>query len=121
MDSGDDDIRRVRSLGERFWSGLRASMKSRPVSFYLLLAMIVMLLLGSRIFQVMDDPRQFVLYLSLYFLFFFVLMFRAIMDAFDIARDHFRKKEKLFRETFVADGFADRLGSSVAQNNEDTT
>lgn len=121
MDGEDNDIRRVKSLGERLWSGMRSSAKSRPVSFYLLLAMIVMLFLGARIVQVMDDPKQLVLYLSLYFFFFFVLIFRAILDAFDIARDHFRKKEGLFRETFAADGFADRLGSSVARNNEDSS
>lgn len=121
MDGGDDDIRRVKSLGERFWSGLCVAAKSRPVSFYLSFALIFMLLLGVRIFRVMDDPKQFVLLLSLYFVFFFVLMFRAILDAFDIARDHFRKKEELFRETFAADGFADRLGSSVARNSEDSS
>lgn len=119
MNGEDDDIRRVKSLGERIVSGMRGSAKNRPVSFYLLLAMIVMLFLGGRILEVMDDPKQFVLFLSLYFVFFFVLMYRAILDAFDIARDHFRKKEELFRETFAGDGFADRLGRSVAKNSED--
>ena len=116
MDHPDDGIRPVKSLRERVWHIMGRSAKKRPISFYLLLAMVVMLLLGSQIVYVKDDPKQFAIFLSLYFLFFFVLIFRAIMDAFDIARVHFRKKERLFIETFAADGFADKLGTSVARS-----
>ena len=119
MDRDDEGVRRVKSLRERLRAGMRRSAANRPASFYLLLAMIVMLLLGARIIQIRDDPQQFALFLSLYFVFFFVLIFRAVLDAFEIARDHFRKKEMLFSETFAADGFADRLGSSVARGEED--
>lgn len=121
MEPDDEGVRRLKSLGERLRVGMRRCVANRPPSFYLLLAMIVMLVLGARIIQVRDDPRQFALFLSLYFIFFFVLIFRAVFDAFEIARDHFRKKEGLFRETFAADGFADRLGSSVARSEEDGT
>lgn len=119
MDHPDDGIRRAKSLREHVWKALGRSAKNRPMSFYLLLAMVPMLFLGTQIFHVKDDPKQFAFFLSLYFLFFFVLIFRAILDAFDIARDHFRKSEKLFTETFAEDGFADRLGRSVARSEKE--
>ncbi len=119
MDHPDDGIKQAESLREHLWKALGRSTKNRPMSFYLLLAMVVMLLLGSQIFHVKDDPKQFALFLSLYFLFFFVLIFRAILDAFDIARDHFREKERLVIETFAADGFADKLGTSVARGEKE--
>lgn len=119
MDRPDDGIRQVKSFREHVWKALGRSAKDRPMSFYLLLAMVPMLLLGVQIFHVKDDLKQFALFLSLYFLFFFVLIFRAILDAFDIARDHFRKSERLFTETFAEDGFAEKLGKSVARREKE--
>ena len=120
MDQPDDGIRPVKSLRERVRHIMgRSAPKNRPMSFYLLPAMVVMLLLGGQIVYVRDDPKQFAIFLSLYFLFFFVLIFRAILDAFDIARDHFRKSERLFTETFAADGFAEKLGTSVTRSEKE--
>ncbi|MCH8204844.1 MAG: hypothetical protein IID09_06740 [Candidatus Hydrogenedentes bacterium] len=119
MDSHGDGIRPVKSLRERVWEAVRRSARERPVSFYLLLAMVVMLVLGGQIVYVKDNPKQFAIFLSLYFLFFFVLIFRAVLDAFDIARRHFRKRESLFKETFAADGFAERLGNRVARSEKE--
>ena len=119
MDSHGDGIRPVKSLRERVWEAVRRSARERPVSFYLLLAMVVMLVLGGQIVYVKDNPKQFAIFLSLYFLFFFVLIYRAVLDAFDIARRHFRKRESLFKETFVADGFAERLGNRVARSEKE--
>lgn len=104
----------VRTLRERTSERLKASARFRPVSFYLLLGMIAVLLFGGRFVYIRDDPRQFALFLTLYFLFFFVVIFRATLDAFDIFREHFRRHEGLFRDTFASDDFAERLGAQVA-------
>ena len=119
MDNWGDDLRPVKSLRQRVWGAVGRSAKARPVSFYLLLAMVVMLVLGGQIVYVKDEPKKFAIFLSIYFLFFFVLIFRAVLDAFEIARDHFRKSEGLFRDTFAEDGFSERLGERVAESDKE--
>lgn len=114
MGHRDDEIKHPTTLRRQLLAGLVRSARQRPVSFYLLFAMIAVLLLGGQVVYIKDDPRQFALFLSLYFVFFFVLIFRAILDFFDIARAHFRQSEVLLTETFAEDGFAARLGQGVA-------
>lgn len=88
----------------------------RPVSLFLLVAMIVALLFGVQIAKVLDNPRQFAFLLSLYFVFFLVVIARATMDLFDVIREHVRDHEGVFRETFARDGFAQELGQHVAKS-----
>ena len=116
MDLPEPPIKPVKTFRDHVRAGLARSARDRPASFYLLLGMVVVILLGGQVVYVKDDPKQFALFLSLYFLFFFVLIFRAILDSFDIARAHFRRSEGLLSEVFEEDGFAVQLGRSVAQN-----
>ncbi len=111
----DPEIEPIKSVGERLRAAFMRSLRSRPIGFYMLLAMVLVLLMGGQIVYVKDDPKRFAFFLSLYFIFFIVLIFRAILDCFDIVREHFRKSEGLLRETFTEDEFAARLGRSVAE------
>lgn len=103
------------SLASAVARALRAWRPRRPVSLFLLFAMIVALLLGVQVVKVLDDPRQFAFLLSLYFVFFMVVIARATMDLFDVIREHVREREGVFRETFTRDGFANDLGQRVAK------
>lgn len=118
MKYDDNELRSVRSLRQRFSEGFRRSAANRPMSFYLLIAMLIGLLFGGQIVYIKDDPHKFALFLALYFVFFTVIIFRATLDAFDILRDHLKKSEGLFNETFAADGFASQLGRRVSQRSK---
>lgn len=94
---------------------LRAWRPRRPVSLFLMGAMLVVLILGAQVWYVIDDPKGFAFFLSLYFVFFLVVIGRAVADMFDIAREHMRDRERIFKDTFATDGFAEELGQRVAK------
>lgn len=105
-----------KSLGEHFSRAFREMNRRRPFSIYLMLAMFVVILLGSQVYYIREDPKRFALFLSLNFAFFLVVTYRAIVDFFDILRSHFREKEALFRETLGEPDFVEELGRSVTKN-----
>jgi hypothetical protein len=80
-----------------------------------MVAMIVVLVLGVQFVYVRDDPRRFAIFLSMYFIFFLVVIARALVDFFDVIREHVREREGLFRETFAKDGFSEELGRRVSK------
>lgn len=88
----------------------RTSRMPRPVSFYLFLAIPLVLLLGLQMTMSMDNPKRFALVLSLMFLFFGIVLLRAVMDVFDIARRNVRGKRDAFRDTLGDEKFARKLG-----------
>lgn len=98
---------------------LRESNRRRPVSFYLLFAIIAVLILGSQIVYVKDDPKRFALFLSLSFLFFFVVAYRAVVDFFEIVRNHFRERETAFRSTLGDEEFVKELGRRVTKSQDE--
>jgi len=98
-----------------FWRGFRAWRPLRPVSLFLMGAMLVVLILGAQVWYVIDDPKGFAFFLSLYFVFFLVVIGRAVADMLDIAREHVRDRERIFKDTFANDGFAQELGQRVAK------
>lgn len=116
--SESPEIKPTKTLGEHFAAALRKSRGSRPASFYLLFAIVAVLLLGGQIYFIQDDPKQFAFFLSLYFIFFFVVIFRAILDVFDIARQHIRERERVFSSTIGDPEFAEELGRSVAKKHQ---
>ena len=81
-----------------------------PVSFYLLIAMVVVLVLGAQMVLVREDPKRFAFYLTLMFIFFFVVMFRAVVDVVEITKKHFRERENLFHDTLGDADFVSELG-----------
>jgi len=114
-----DEIKSVKTLGMHFREGLKKANRARPFSFYLLLAIIVVLLLGLQIIHVKENPRQFAFLLSLLFIFFFAVMVRAIVDFGEIAKRHVSKREKLYRTTLGDDEFVSELGRRVAEKREE--
>lgn len=111
----DRDDRPPDTISGMFWRRLRAWRPRRPVSLFLMAAMLVVLVLGAQVWYVIDDPKGFAFFLSLYFVFFFVVIGRATVDMFDIVREHVRDRERLFRDTFTGDGFSQELGQHVAK------
>ena len=97
----------------------RRSRFARPVSFYLLFAILFALLLGVRIVYVQDDPVRFASFLTLFFILFFFVLVRAIIDLFDILRRHFTERERVFRSTLGETEFAEELGRRVAERREE--
>ncbi len=97
------------------WRGLAGWRPRRPVGLFLMVAMIVVLLLGAQFVNVRDDPKRFAFFLSLLFIFFAVVITRALVDFFDVIREHLREREGIFRETFTKDGFTEELGRRVAK------
>ncbi len=87
----------------------------RPVSLFLMGAMLVVLILGAQVWYVIEDPKGFAFFLSLYFVFFLVVIGRAVADMFDIVREHVRDRERIFKDTFANDGFAQELGQRVSK------
>ena len=100
-------------VGNPFFKALRASRARLPVSFYLLIAMVVVLVLGAQMVLVREDPKRFAFYLALMFIFFFVVLFRALVDVVEIARKHFRERENLFHDTLGDADFVSELGKRV--------
>ena len=90
----------------------------RPASFYLLLAVLIVTVLGLGIIRVRDDPRQFAQYLILLFVFFFFVIARAIMDCMEIWRRSFAERERLYKETLGEDEFVGRLARSVGHRHD---
>ncbi len=92
--------------------------RSRPVSFYLLFAIIAVLLLGAPLLDARSDPRRFAFFLVLYFVFFFAVIVRALLDAFEIIRGHLREQRRLYRDTLGDAEFAENLGRRVRDRQE---
>lgn len=112
----ENDALRSKTLGEHFGRAFREMNRRRPFSVYLLFAMFIVVLLGSQIVYVWDDPKEFAFFLSLNFVFFFVVTYRALVDFFEIARDHLRERESVFRNTLGEPEFVRELGRSVAEH-----
>ncbi len=113
---GHDD--RDRSLGSYFSRAMKRARDRRPFSVYLIFAMLAVVLLGVQVVFVRDDPKRFALFLSLNFIFFFVVMYRAIIDAFEIFRKHFRERENLYQETIGEDSFVSELGRRASEEEQ---
>jgi hypothetical protein len=105
----------VRTLWMYIREGLRQANARRPISFYLLLAMPIVLLLGVNLLTPAASPKRFTFFLGLFFVFFGAIMLRAIIDFFEIARKHFSEHEKIFRTTL---GDHEFLSQMAARTNE---
>ncbi len=108
-----------KTLKRTFAKALWRSHTSRPMSFYLLLAIIVVMILGTQLVYFRNDPTQFALYLTLMFVFYFVVAFRATLDFFDITRSHLKEQQALYRNTLGENEFVCELGRRVTEVSED--
>ncbi len=96
-----------------FREALRQANAWRPVSFYFLLAIPVVMVLGAQMFRFEDNPARFALILSLIFIFFGVVLLRAVMDLFEISRRSLREHRNAWVETLGDAGFIEELGDRV--------
>jgi hypothetical protein len=88
---------------------------AHTVSFYLVFAVLIAALLGTQVVFFQDDPKRFGLVLILQFIFFFIVIYRAIVDIAEIIRGHFSEKEEVYRSTIGDKEFAEQLGKGVAE------
>ncbi len=105
-----------RTLRQHFADTLAKRNRSRPVSFYLVFAILAVVLLGSQVVYIKDDPKRFAFFLSLNFIFFLVVVYRALIDFMEILRGHFKERNDLYRATLGDEEFTAKLGRSVAEN-----
>lgn len=94
------------------------SHRRRPVSFYLLGAIALVLILGAQLIYAANDPKRLAFFLAINFIFCFVVMYRAIADAFDILRDHRKAERELYEATLGDRYFTRELGERVSQKRE---
>ena len=106
------------SLWAYFKDGFRRQNARRPISFYLMLAIIVVLLLGLQIanYRDPDNAAKFALVLSAMFVFFFVVLWRASVEMMEIIRRSYREERELFQSTLGNREFAEELGKRVAES-----
>jgi hypothetical protein len=119
-DRDTDELTPVKGLSShirKVWADMR---KSRPVSFYLLIAMVIVLLLGIQMANYRDDPWRFALVLSLMFVFFFVAMVRAVIDCGEIVRRHLAERRELYRTTLGDKEFMSELGRRVREKRDES-
>jgi len=105
----NDKLRRPRTLGEHVRLGLSEAHAWRPASFYMLLAMPVVLALGAHMFRYQDDPLRFASILALQFVFFGIVAGRAIKDMFQISRKRLSVARRDWEETLGEARFQDKL------------
>lgn len=109
----------IKTLWQHFRTAWRRASERRPFSLYLLLAILVVVLLGSQIVYVRDDPKRFALFLILNFVFFFVVILRAVVDFTEIVRGHVRARRQVFKNTLGDEAFVSELGRRVAEQREE--
>ncbi len=87
---------------------------------YIVIAILVVVvaILGVQMIYAANDPWKLAFFLTLNFVFCFVVMYRAIADAFDILRDHRKAKRELYDATLGDKYFANELGQRVAKERE---
>lgn len=86
-----------------------------PISFYLMLAIVLALVLGASGFEDLENPKRLAFTLTLFTVFFAVVVYRAVVDALEIARRFFREKDEVFHHVFSRDDFSAQLGDRVAE------
>ena len=118
MKTDDPEIPEYKTLWMYFREGLARANAERPVSFYLLLAIPIVLLLGSRMVEVQNAPKQFAFYLAVFFVFFLVLVQRALIDFIEIVRHQYKEHKHIFRSTLGDTDFTARLGGRAVENED---
>ncbi|NUM55751.1 MAG: hypothetical protein HUU46_19085 [Candidatus Hydrogenedentes bacterium] len=113
-----DEPKEVKTLGMHVRKGWQTIAEYRPTSFYLLLAIIVVLLLGLQIAEYRENPKQSVFVLICLFIFFFAVMVFAILEAGQIIRRHLRDKRELWQSTLGEEEFLTELGKRVRQHRD---
>jgi len=108
-----------KTIGRHVWEVARRMNAVRPASFYLLLALFIMMPLGTRMAVLRDDPHKFALFVTLHLIFLFVVLVRAVFDLAEIAKEHFKERERLYGATLGDRTFARELGDRVSKHRQE--
>jgi hypothetical protein len=109
----------TRTLWQHFRGGIKRAHDARPVSFYLLLSIPVVLILGIQLANSHHNPRKLFLFLALLFTFFIVLLSRALLDFIEITRKHLAEQKQLFRATLAEPEFLAALKKKLPDESQD--
>lgn len=116
MTAPEKEPRRARTLWEYLKAGFVEAHRRRPLSFYLLLLIPVVLLLGAHMGAYRHAPKRFAFLLTLLLVFFWLVISWALTDFFKLWRKHCRAKRTVWMETIGDQDFARRLGDEVRRN-----
>lgn len=108
-------IARSLTLREHFWQGFKQAHKRRPISFYMLVLMPVVLLLGLQMAELRDQPLRFVGVLTMLFVFCGVVLCLAVADIFRGIRIQVREQRAAFRDTLGDEEFFKELSARTGQ------
>lgn len=115
----DNPPKRSPTLGAHFRRALRDANHRRPMSFYLLLSVPVVLILGAGLLRQREHVLLFTTVVSLLFVYFGVIAYRAIRDMFDISRRHLGEHRDMYMETLGQREFIEELGQRVGEAEDD--
>jgi hypothetical protein len=114
------DITEVRSLRGYFREAWRRhSAGRRPLSLYLLLAIILVLLLGTQMFEVLADPVQFAFFLTVLLVFLFLVIYLAITECAAILRGQVGAQSRAYQDTLGEDAFVSDLRTRLREDDEE--
>ena len=116
--ASEGEPKQVMSLGMHVRNAWRNISEHRPTSFYLLLAIIVVLLLGLQIAEYRENPKQSVFVLCCLFVFFFAVMVFAVLEAGQIIRRNLKEKREIWQTTLGEEEFLTELGKRVRQHRD---
>lgn len=114
----DGEFKPVKSLWTHVQNANRRISEFRPTSFYLLIAIIVVLLLGLQIAEYRENPARSTFVLGLLFLFFFAVMVFAVLEAGQIVRRSLREKRELWQSTLGEEAFLTELSKRVREHRD---
>ncbi len=104
------------------WGHVRTAWRNRnrgrSVSLGLLVATIVVLLLGTQMFDVLDDPYGFAFILTLLFVFFFLAFYLALVECLAVLRRHVKERGRVYRETIGEEAFVSKLRERVKRERD---
>ena len=109
MEKRPDEPRPIRTLPQHFWGGLKDAQRRRPMSFYLLLSIPVVLLLAAHLFRSADEPKHFIFGASILFVFLGAVLIGAFLDMFSIVRETVATTHRSYQETLGDEAFLAEL------------
>jgi len=118
MEEQPNEPRPIRTLRQHLWQGLKNAQRRRPLSFYLLLSIPVVLLLAVDLFRARDDPQRLAFGLSILFVFLGVVLIGALLDMLSIFRETFVCMRKSYRETLGDEEFLEELRAHRAKQDQ---
>ena len=92
---------------------VRHAFARRPASFYMLLAIPVVMLLAVPLFEYREDPRRFAFLLAMQFIFLGIVLVRALLDLIEIGVRRYKEERDNFKNTLGEEAFYEELGRRV--------